>query len=103
MPSSLKLKITPEAKADIFEIFEYITKNLAAPAAAEERIKKIESACNRLTVFPFLGVIPRDATLAKKGYRMLIVDHFLVFYTVDEQAVKIMRVVYGRRNYQRLL
>ncbi|MCL2343577.1 MAG: type II toxin-antitoxin system RelE/ParE family toxin [Firmicutes bacterium] len=87
----------------MFEIFEYVTKNLDAPAAAGALIEKIESACNRLTVFPFSGVIPRDATLAKKGYRMLVVGNFLVFYTADEQAVKIMRVVYGRRNYQSLL
>ena len=103
MSSNLKLKFTPESKADLFEIFEYITKNLSAPSAAESMIERIESACNRLTLFPFSGVIPRDATLAKKGYRMLVVGNFLVFYTADEQTVQIMRVVYGRRNYQSLL
>ena len=103
MSGNLRLKFTPESKADLFEILEYVTKNLAAPSAAEGMIEKIEAACNRLTFFPSLGVIPRDATLAKKGYRMLVVENFLVFYTVDEQSVKIMRVVYGRRNYQSLL
>ena len=103
MPVSLELKFTPEAKADLFGIFEYIAKNLTAPSAAENLIAKVETACERLTAFPLSGTIPRDDTLAKKGYRILIVDNFLVFYMVDQNNVKIMRIVYGRRNYQRLL
>ncbi|MDR0842048.1 MAG: type II toxin-antitoxin system RelE/ParE family toxin [Acidobacteriota bacterium] len=99
------LKFTPEARDDLFEIFQYIAVVLAAPGAAETLIDKIEKDCRRLTLFPFSCPIPCDAALAKKGYRMLVVDNFIAFYQVDEATaiVRIMRVVYGKRNYRQLL
>ena len=41
MSGNLKLKFTPESKADLFEIFEYVTKKLSAPAAAERLIRPV--------------------------------------------------------------
>jgi len=103
MSSNLILRFTPEARTDLLEIFEYISNKLVAPMAASNLIDKIEAECKRLTSFPLIGSIPRDDTLAKKGYRMLDVNNFIVFYTVDEPCVIIMRVMYGRRNYSHLL
>jgi addiction module RelE/StbE family toxin len=100
-----KLKFTREAREDLDKIFEYITQKLDAPIAAENLIDKIQTASERLRRFPQIGKIPADDTLAKKGYRMLIVDNFLEFYQVDEvqNIVRIMRIVYGKRNYTQLL
>ena len=103
MPNSPILKFTPEAKADLFDIFEYLSKNLCEPITASNLIDRIEKQCNLLASFPLLGSIPRDETLAKRGYRMKVVDNFLVFYMVDEYHVKVMRVINERRNYKNLL
>ena len=103
MPTNLKLKFTPEAKADLLEIFAYIDKQLSAPVAAVHLIDQIEHACKRLTAHPLSCPIPQDDLLAKKGYRMLCVGNFIAFYTADQHQVKIMRVIYGRRNYRHLL
>ena len=46
---------------------------------------------------------PRDLALAAKGYRYLIVENYLVFYTISGQTVQIQRILYGRRNYQYIL
>jgi len=99
MPDNLKLKFTSKAKADMTGILDYISDNLYAPAAATKLIDKIEKSCQILTSSPLAGSIPRDDTLARKGYRMLVVDNYLVFYTVDDSVVRIMHVVYGRRNF----
>jgi|GEM_PF-77395 len=98
MPNNLRLKFTPEAQTDLFEIFDYIEKSLFAPTAAVNLIEKIEQACRRLTDYPFSCPIPRDDMLAKKGYRMLLVDNFIAFYMVDENHVTVMRVMYGRET-----
>ena len=103
MPTNLTLKFTPEAKTDMFDIFEYISEELSAPTTATNLIDKIERACQRLTLFPLSCPIPRDGTLAKKGYRMLVVDNFIVFYKVDDVSVIMMRILYGKRNYKNLL
>lgn len=103
MPDKLKLKFTPEARTDMLDIFEYIAEELSAPASALDLINKIEDKCERLTIFPLSCPIPRDGILAKKGYRMLLVDNFIIFYRVDAVSVIIMRVVYGKRDYRNLL
>lgn len=105
MQNNYSLKFTIEANRDLDEIFNYITNNLSAPVAAADLIDKIEKESKRLINFPLSGPIPRDDTLAKKGYRMLIVDHFIAFYIVDtdNNIIKIMSVVYGKRNYSKLL
>jgi len=103
MPSNYSLKFTPQANADLFDIFEYITNQLDAPVSAVKLIDKIENDCNRLRQFPLSGALPKDDTLIKKGYRIVVVDNFIVFYIVDGTTVKIMRVIYGRRNYEHLL
>ena len=48
-------------------------------------------------------VVRRDLALAAKGYRYLIVENYLVFYTISGQMVQIQRILYGRRNYQNIL
>lgn len=106
MPENkFKLKFTKEAQSDLFEIFDHIANNLAAPIAAGSLIDKIEKASENIALFPYAGSIPNDGTLAKKGYRLLVVDNFIIFYQVDEAAliVKVIRVVYGKSNYQQFL
>ena len=105
MSNKYTLKFTVEAGKDLDEIFSYITGNLSSPVAAVDLIDKIENESKRLISFPLSGAVPRDDTLVKKGYRMLIIDNFIAFYIVDEEnkLVKIMRIVYGKRNYLKLL
>jgi len=52
---------------------------------------------------PFLGVIPKDERLKKLGYRMLIVDKYLVFFVVKTKTVQIRRIIHGARRYGFLL
>jgi toxin ParE1/3/4 len=103
MQNKFRLQFTKEANSDLTGIFDYITNNLSAPVSAVELIDKLEKSCRLLTQFPFSGAIPRDNILAKKGYRIITVDNFIVFYVVDDTAVKIMRVLYGKRDYSNLL
>jgi plasmid stabilization system protein ParE len=46
-----------------------------------------------------------DETLNKKGYRKLIINNYIAFYTIDEEekTVLVMRVLYGRRWVEALL
>jgi hypothetical protein len=37
------------------------------------------------------------------GYRMLVVDKYLVFYVVKKKIIQIRRVIHGARRYSFLL
>lgn len=89
------------AEKDLVDMFEYILKD--NPTAADAQLEKFDRAISQLTSNPFLGVIPRDGRLRKLGYRMLIVEKYLVFYVVKTNVVQIRRVVHGVRRYSFLL
>ena len=46
-----------------------------------------------------------DARLREKGYRKVVIKSYLVIYRVDEAAntVYVTRIVYGARDYSKLL
>jgi plasmid stabilization system protein ParE len=51
-----------------------------------------------------LGLIARDTKIAEQGYRVLIINPYLVFYIVvtEERIVEIHRVLHEKRDYQNL-
>jgi len=99
----LKYKFMPLAEQDLNDIFDYISLELSLPQAAENLIDKIQSAVEKTCEFPYSRPLLSDKLLAKKGYRMIIVGNFNLFYVIENQAIVIQRVLYGRRNYREIL
>jgi toxin ParE1/3/4 len=99
------LKFTSKAEEDLDVIYEYISNDLFSPESAENLMDKIETSIMMLKIFPYSYPYILDELLRKRGYRKLIVDHYIVFYLVNEkeQQVIIMRILYGARSYQNLL
>mgnify|MGYP000850257477 FL=1 len=103
--NNYSLKLTPKASEDLDKIYSYISKELYAEKAVKNLLEKIETSIMRLKDFPFSCNYIVDKFLRKKGYRKLIIDNYIAFYLVNqkEQQVIIMRVLYGRQEYQDLL
>jgi len=98
---SYEIRYLSTAESDLTNIFEYIKKD--NPAAAISQLEKFDKAISQLASNPLLGVIPKDERLKKLGYRMLIVDKYLVFYVVKTEYVQIRRIIHGARRYSFLL
>ena len=64
---------------------------------------RIEKALGLLKTNPLLGKRPTDELLSELGYRCLIVDEYLAFYTVEENIVFVHRILHGARDYLTLL
>ncbi len=99
----LDVQYLPLAEADILEILEYIRKD--NPRAAQDTFTRFEEALGKLGSFPELGPVIHDDRLSTKGYRVLVIDSYLVFYVVDESSgvVEVRRVLHGRRRFSFLL
>ncbi len=91
----------PLAYDDLEDIFSYIISD--DPKAAETLLNEIDAAILRLEEFPDMGVIPKNRRLANRGYKILIVKAYLIFYVVAGDIVEIRRIVSGKRNYTNLL
>lgn len=89
------------AEDDLTEIVTFIAAD--KPSAAETLAAKIEKNLARLARHPHLGKIPNEEELVQLGYRYLIVENFLIFYTVDGHTVLIHRILHGARDYRSLL
>jgi toxin ParE1/3/4 len=94
-----QINLTEAAEQDLTEVVDYIADE--NPAAALKVAIKIEKNILKLEDFPLVGVVPRVRRLAKKGYRILIVDDYLVFYIIaDNEIIEIRRILSGERDYQ---
>ena len=100
-----RIEITARAKRDIRDVHAYIAGSLKEPNIADRLLDKIEAEILTLKNMPLRHALERDEQLKLKNLRKLIVDNYLIFYTVDEktETVFIVRVLYARRDWMNLL
>jgi addiction module RelE/StbE family toxin len=101
MNSEYNIRYLKTAECDLYGIFDYISQD--NPSAADALLKRIDHSISRLASNPYLGMAPKDVRLKSKGYRMLVVEKYLVFYIVKNKTVQIRRIIHGARNYNFLL
>jgi toxin ParE1/3/4 len=92
-----KVVFTPLAEADLREAWRHIAQH--DPLAADRFFDAISERAANLSQFPERGA-PREELGAR--IRMLVEGHYLVFYRVDEDAVRVVRVLHGSRDLTRL-
>ena len=101
MSPPFEIRYLPTAEKDLNEIFDYILKD--NPGAAAALLEKFDNAIVQLSHHPEMGVVPGDERLSRLGYRMLVIEKYLVFYVVKPKTVQIRRIIHGTRQYQFLL
>lgn len=97
----MQIRYLPAAQDDLLEILEYIMKD--SPRAAMEFIEHIDATVGQLGTFLRIGVVPKDPRLERLGYRMLVIQSYLVFYVIHEEAIEVRRIIHGKRKYSFLL
>ena len=96
-----QIRLLSIAEEDFTEIISYISAD--NPNAADSFAIKIEKDLGLLSENPNLGRIPRDEEIRNLGYRYLIVQNYLIFYTIEGKTIIIHRILHGARNYKTLL
>ena len=66
-------------------------------------IAKIMSRVRELVVFPKMGTPLSSIVDFETDYRFLVCGNYTVFYRFENQTVYIIRVLYGRRDFIRIL
>jgi toxin ParE1/3/4 len=94
------VRLLRAAEDDLTEIVSYIAAD--RPSAADAMATKIEKNLALLAKNPHLGRIPKEEDLARLGYRYLVIDNYLVFYIIENDAILVHRILHGARDYLRL-
>ncbi len=88
------------AEDDLAEIITYVAAD--RPSAADALATKIEKNLSLLSKNPYLGRIPKEEELSRLHYRYIVVENYLIFYTIDEQTIYVHRILHGARDYLKL-
>lgn len=98
-----KLLLSDLAKDDLQEIKAYIANDLQNPSAVLKTLKTITHKLRSLEQFPASGFPLSSVTDFFSDYRCLICGNYIAFYRTTEDTVYIDRVLYGKRNYMKVL
>ena len=92
------LHLSDEAQADLAGIKSYIAKNLENPS-----VRNITKDIRRLREHSLIGASLSSIADVESDYRFLVTGSYLTFYRVLDNDVYVDRVLYGRRDYLRIL
>lgn len=97
------IRVTPAALDDLKEIKAYIENDLANPIAATNVIKRIIKDYSLLEISPHMGAPLAPKIHIETDFRFLVSGNYLVFYKADDNFVSIYRILYGRRDYLKII
>ena len=93
--------ISSSAQSDFLRIVEQI--NSMPPEEAVLCFDQILYEAAVLLESPTSCPFARDSQLRMRRYRILTVDSYIFFFVVNGNTVEIRRILYSRRQYERLL
>ena len=101
MKKKYEIQYLEIAKNDLEDIFDYILKD--NPNSASEILNEIDDTVSKLADFPELGKKPKDDKLKAFGYRVLVIEKYLIFYIITEKILEIHRILHSSRDFNNLL
>ena len=95
-------RFTPEAAADLFEIWSDIASDSAEAANRVEAA--IYDACSFVAQTPLSGQVRKNLT--NRPVRFWTIQRFpnyVLVYRPDAQPLQVVRILHGKRHIQRIL
>ena len=92
-----EIRLLRLAEEDLIDIVTYIAAE--RPSAAEALASRVEKDLRLLADNPHLGRIPDDEELTRLGYRNLVIEDYLAFYTGEGNTIIVHRIIRGARDF----
>ena len=90
------------ALEDLRNIKYYLEENYGESVALE-KIREISRRVRRLEQFPLTGASLSNLVKSSLNYRYLVVEKNYVFYRIDNNRIKIIRILNERQDFIKLL
>jgi len=105
MDKNYDLIIEKYAQKDIQDIYNYISYTLLNKEAAIKLLNNINKKLQMIKTFPKSAPLINNQYVKNKNIMKLLVDNYILFYEVDDNnnEIRIIRVLYGMRNYINIL
>ena len=99
----LEVKVSPQAAEDLLEIKNYIENELQNPIAAHNTVEKIVEPYEDLANFPEIGIPVERNAACPTEYKLVLANNYAIFYRTEDDCVKVIRIMYSRRDFVRIL
>lgn len=95
-----EVRLTPDAKADLRSIFEYIAYDLQSIQNAAGQLDRLELGIKSLEQMPERFRLYGKEPWRSRNLHIMPIDNYLVFYipTHEKSIVTVIRVIYGGRD-----
>ncbi len=100
-----EISMTPQAKTDLQDIYEYIAFDLQSSQTAAGQLDRLEESIATLDEMPERYRVYDKEPWRSRNLRILPVDNYLIFYIPnhEEKVVTIIRVMYSGRDIDKQL
>ena len=98
-----RIRYSNQSRRDLDEIWDYIATELQNTPAAVRIVNAIMDSVDQLIDFAEMGAPLSSIANVESDYRFLVHGNYLTFYRVQGDEVYVDRVLYGRRDYLRIL
>jgi plasmid stabilization system protein ParE len=98
-----KIRYSHQALRDIDAIVQYVAFDLNNPEAAKKIVDGIRRSIAILDIFPASGARLPSSKYSDGSYRFVKYKSYLAFYLEKDSKVLIVRIVYKKRNYEKLI
>ena len=96
----MAIRTSPEAEAELDDIWYYIATQSSSIDAAERMLDAINDQFALLSQHPLLG---RSRDDLRAGLRSITVGEYVVLYRVEHEDVVVLHVLQGRRDIRSVL
>ena len=103
MKNNYTIKYLPSFDKEFNEILYYITYILQNKIAAENLLKSVESAITKRSINPENFEVYKCNKKRKYNFYKINIKSFTIFYTVRNSTMKIVHILYSKRNFNNLI
>lgn len=98
-----QVDISRQAAEDLLEIKFYIEKKLQNHIAARNTIEKIIETYEDLSKYPDAGISLERYVSFPTDYKFVLANNYSIFYRIEGEFVKVIRILYSKRDFVRIL
>ena len=96
------IQISPLAKEDLIKIKAYLEEEFDS-VIASEKVKRLLQSIKQFEPFPLMGRPLMNIIDLPTDYLYLVTERNYVFYRLEQQTVKIIRIIDTRQDYIHIL
>jgi len=100
---TIELSLAPEARRDLKNIQDYISKEKESPKTALKVIEKILDRIEKLLIFPDTGTLLSPKVNFQTNYRYARAASYLIFYRHENNQIFVDRIIHSKRDYITIL